>query len=75
MIKIFLLSIFEWPFYTGFTVLPSAEILCEQFGPRSSPTKRCVEFAELVIIAEVRVSVLSGHFLSYFKKSFQNPSK
>ena len=27
VIKIFVLSFFEWPFYTGFTVLPKSHLL------------------------------------------------
>ena len=46
--------------------MPSADIHCEQFGPRSSPTKRCMKIAEFEITAEVGASVLSGHIFSYF---------
>ena len=73
VIKIFVLSIFEWPFDTGLTVLPSAEILCEQFGPRLSPTKRCMKIAAFVIIAEVGRLCYLETFLVTFKKSFRNP--
>ena len=38
VIKTFVLSIFEWPFYTGFTVVSSADKLCKQFGSRSGLT-------------------------------------
>ena len=32
LIKIFVLSIFEWPFYTGFTVIPNTICLNSSFG-------------------------------------------
>ena len=33
VIKIFILSFFEWPFYTGFTVLPSIVVHLKTFAP------------------------------------------
>ena len=32
--KTFVLSIFEWPLKTGFTVVPSADDLCNYFGSK-----------------------------------------
>ena len=45
VIKIFVLSIFEWPFYTGFTVtIITALIMCDYL----SLFKHCLAFLELL---------------------------